>query len=235
MPRPELDHLALLVGLQDEFAATIPLVDPATPIPWLPRWRVSNLVVHLARIHHWAAAQARRQQETPLGRGPFVLDEFYAEYAKELRDTLAELGPDAVSWTLVGNGPASWWRRRQLHETLVHLHDLRAPVGLPVEVAPQVWADTVDEVVTVMQPRQVRLDRMAALPQRIALVADDAGAGWVFEAAETAGHETAVTVRGPARSLALLLWGRLRADDEALAVEGDRELLDDALGRRLTP
>ncbi|WP_346775008.1 hypothetical protein [Cellulomonas sp. IC4_254] len=44
-----------------------------------------------------------------------------------------------------------------------------------------------------------------------------------------------VTVAGPARALALLLWGRTTAADPALTVSGDRAALDAALGRPLTP
>jgi hypothetical protein len=44
-----------------------------------------------------------------------------------------------------------------------------------------------------------------------------------------------VTVAGPARALALLLWGRTPADDPAPTVTGDRAALDAALAGPLTP
>ncbi|KQY47659.1 maleylpyruvate isomerase family mycothiol-dependent enzyme [Cellulomonas sp. Root137] len=225
------DLLAVLGGLQDDFLATIPLVDPATRVPWCGRWRVKDLVVHLARIHHWAAGQARRRQETPLGRGPFVLEELYATCAAELRETLTELGPDAEAWTLLENGPASFWHRRQTHETLVHLWDLRTAGGLDLTVDAWLWADTVDEVVTVMQPRQERMGRMEPLAAPIELVADDAGRTWLLGGTT----HPAATVTGPADALALLLWGRATPDHPRLTVDGDAGALDDALGRRLTP
>jgi uncharacterized protein (TIGR03083 family) len=147
-----------------------------------------------------------------------------------------ELGPDAVGSTLLGPGPASFWRRRQLHETLVHLWDVRTPAGLGVDVAPEVWADTVDEVVTVMQPRQVRMGRMEPLPAPIALVATDVRAAWRTASVHDDHDKAAVEVRGPASDLALMLWGRRAPDDvPSLVVDGDRAVLDDALGRRLTP
>lgn len=223
-----LDHLAALARTQDAFLASIGEVDPATPIPWCGRWRVRHLVVHLGRIHHWAAAQAGRAREVPLGRGPFVLDEFYATHAAELRDALVRLG-DTEGWTLVGNGPASWWRRRQLHETLVHLWDLRASSGLPVPDDPALWSDTVDEVVTVMQPRQQAMGRMDALPAPVRLVATDCDRTWSLGGA----GEPAVTVTAPSRDLALLVWGR-RTPDE-VAVAGDAGALVHALAQRLTP
>lgn len=226
-----LTSLETLGELQGQFLATIPLVDPTTRVPWCGRWRVKDLVVHLARIHHWAAAQARRKQETPLGRGPFVLEDLYATCAAELRDTLTELGPDAVAWTLVENGPASFWHRRQTHETLVHLWDLRTAAGLDLTADPALWADTVDEVVTVMQPRQERMGRMEPLPAPVGLVADDAGRSWLLGGSGT----PSVSVSGPAEALALLLWGRTTPADGRLTVEGDAVALVDALSRRLTP
>ncbi|ADG75108.1 protein of unknown function DUF1503 [Cellulomonas flavigena DSM 20109] len=227
--------LATLGALQGDFLAGIGTVDPGTPVPWCGRWRVRNLVVHLGRIHHWAAGQARRRQETPLGRGPFVLDTFYAQQAAELRDTLAALDPDAPAWTLDDSGVVRFWHRRQVHETLVHLWDLRTAGGLPLDVPPALWADTVDEVVTVMHPRQVRMGRTAPLPGRIALHAQDAGRSWRTHADDDAPAAPVVEVHGPARSLALLLWGRLDAADPTLAVTGDRAALTSALGARLTP
>jgi len=225
------DLLAVLSGLQGDFLATIPLVDPTTPVPWCGRWRVKDLVVHLARVHHWAAAQARRRQETPLGRGPFELEELYAGCAAELRDTLTELGPDAVAWTLAENGPASFWHRRQTHETLVHLWDLRTAGRLDLSVEPRIWADTVDEVVTFMQPRQERMGRMEPLPAPVGLVAADTGRSWLLGGST----RPSATVSGPSEALALLLWGRATPADERLTVEGDTAALEDALGRRLTP
>ena len=233
MSAPALDHLALLARAQDAFLATIPRVDPDAAVPWCGRWRVRDLVVHLARIHHWAAAEARGVAEVPLGRGPFELERLYRDCAGELLGTLTELGPEAVGPTLLGRGPVAFWRRRQLHETLVHLWDLRTAGGLGVDVAPEVWADTVDEVVTVMQPRQVRLSRMPPLPTAIDLVATDADRRWRLST--PADGDAAVEVRGPASTLALLLWGRAGADDAALTVTGDRAALDDALAAPLTP
>jgi uncharacterized protein (TIGR03083 family) len=169
----------------------------------------------------------------PLGRGPFDLEPFYRRCATELRETLVEVGPDAVSSTLLGRGPASFWRRRQLHETLVHLWDLRTAGGLTLDVDAAVWADTVDEVVTVMQPRQVRMGRMEPLPVPIELRATDAGRAWRMETADDGAPQ--VQARGPASGLALMLWRRLSPEDASLVVDGDRALLRDALERRLTP
>ena len=204
-----------------------------------------HLVVHLGRIHHWAAGQARRCQETPLGRGPFDLDPFYAAQAAELRETLAALGPDATAWTLLGTGPASFWHRRQLHETVVHLHDLRA-AGLgsgpdaarePVDVPAAVWADGVDEVVRMFQPRQVRLGRVDPLPRTVRLVASDVGERWTLGAHEDGRRpdDPAATLAAPARELALLLWRRLTTAESGVRLDGDEAAVRAALAPGVVP
>lgn len=230
-----LDRLSLLAEAQEEFLATTRVVDPTTPVPWCGHWRVEHLVVHLSGVHHWATTQASGSPETPLGPGPFDLPALYERCALELRETLTDLGPDAPASTLVGPGLASFWHRRQLHETLVHLWDLRTATGASTEADPLVWADTVDEVVTVMQPRQVRLGRMARLDVGIELHAQDTGDRWLLDSSTSASTAPVAGVTGPAERLALLLWGRTTADDDALRVCGERPALDAALRASLTP
>ncbi len=233
-----IDYLPTLHRLQDEFLAEIPRVDPAARVPACAPWRVRNLVEHLARIHHWAAGQARRKQETPLGRGPFDLVELYGRCAAELRETLTQLDPVAPAWTLVGNGPVAFWHRRQTHETLVHLWDLKAAAGLAVEDAPELWADAVDEVATMFQPRQVALGRTPPLVDGVELVCDDAPGRWLLGAWQPDAPTTtaSATVTGPARMLALALWRRLTPDEAGLRVAGDVAAVDEALqAGRLTP
>ncbi|MCR6690410.1 hypothetical protein [Cellulomonas sp.] len=123
----------------------------------------------------------------------------------------------------------------------MHLWDLRASSDLPVDGDPHVWADAVDEVVTVMQPRQEAMGRMAPLPAPVHLVATDTGHDWLLgrrpDAADAPGGAPggtpAVTVRADARSLALLLWGRPTPD--AVTLDGDEDALEHALAQRLTP
>lgn len=236
---PRIDHLAALADYQAQFLATVEVADPTTPVPWCGRWRVKDLVVHLARVHHWAAAQARREQETPLGRGPFDLPRLYADCAAELRETLAELDPDARAWTLLDQGvpreeqrgTVRFWHRRQALETLVHLWDLRTAVGEPFDPGPEAWFDCLDEVVQIMHPRQVRMGRVAAPDVRIDLVPADGGMAVTLLADDDA--PTRCTVSGTTRDLALLVWGRLAVDH--VEVDGDRAGLERMLADGLTP
>lgn len=232
MTDADLDHLALLELVQRDFLDMIDLVPADTPVPTCGTWTVTDLVDHLAEIHHWAAAMARDEDDVPIERAGSPLAEHYARCAHEVTTTLADLGPDAPGRTLDGPGPASFWRRRQLHETLVHLWDLRSAAGLPLDAAPRVWADTVDEVLHVMQPRQVRLGRMPALDVAVDLDALDAGRTWRLGPADAPPR---VAVAGSAQALALLLWRRRGHGGPHVAVAGDARALDAVLEHALTP
>ncbi len=232
-----VDFLGTLHTMQDAFAATIPLVDLDAPVAGCPPWAAHDLVVHLAQVHHWAAAQARGAVETPLDADTDNLVDLYDACATELRTTFAELDPGAPATTLVGPGPVVFWHRRQVHETLVHLWDLRTAAGLDVEVEPEIWADGVDEIVTMFEPRQVRLGRIPPLARGVALAAADAPGRWLLGSHQPQAPVTVadVTVTGPAKSLALMLWHRIAPAEAGVLVSGDRSALDDALAAHITP
>jgi len=244
-----LDHLSLLARFQDDFLAAVPDADPAARVPACGDWTVRELVEHLAEVHHWAAGQARAKRGAPLGDGPFDLAPHYAAQAAELRATLAELDPDATGRVLahpkpMGPGPVRFWHRRQTHETLIHLHDLlAASVGTAslslVKAEPEVWADNVDEAITVLQPRQVGLGRMEPLRSPVAFVATDVAGPrtWVLGAPGERAEEVApdVVVSGPAEGIALTLWRRLTPAEAGLTVEGDRADLEAALEQAIVP
>ncbi|WP_413317847.1 maleylpyruvate isomerase N-terminal domain-containing protein [Agrococcus sp. 1P02AA] len=258
-----MDHLQPLARCQALFLATAQRADLETRVPWLGRWRVEQLVVHLARIHHWAAGQAQRRAEAPLGRGPFDVPRLYADCAAELREVLASLDPDAPAWALIDDGvpraaqrgTVRFWHRRQLHETLIHLWDLRTALGEPLHDAELggaaseagaasagIWLDCLEEVVTVMHPRQLRLERVAPPPAALVFAPTGPGVGadasWTLTGAPV-GAPT-VTIAGPPRALALLAWGRGVPEHDRLAadgveVHGDRALAEEILRAGITP
>ena len=236
MPTPD-DYFTTLVDLQAEFAAALKQADPDVPVPSCDDWSIGDLADHLAGVHHWAAAMARDEDEEPLPV-PLDLITAYEEQAAELRETLSALGPEATGRILNGltedgRGPVSFWFRRQVHETLVHLWDIRAALGLDApEATPELWADTVDEVLTVMYPRQIALKRTRKVVTRIELTATDIDQTWAIGAPNAVQK---VSVTGSARDLALLLWGRTTPRSAELTVTGDEAALAEALSRALVP
>ncbi|MGC3955134.1 MAG: maleylpyruvate isomerase family mycothiol-dependent enzyme [Propionicimonas sp.] len=235
------DQLTALGRYQDEFRATIGLVDPATPIPWCGDWRVADLVEHLTEIHHWAVAKASGAPEPPLTAEPADPAARYAHYAAELRDTLAGLDPDTPAWTLADQGlppeqhtgTVRFWHRRQALETLVHLWDLRTAGGLAFDPGAEAWLDCLDEVVSVMHPRQLRLGRIRPPAVRVHFQPEETERVWEVAGADPTA--SAVTVRGPAAALALLAWGRATLDDPRITIDGDRPGLAAVLSSGLTP
>ena len=133
MTHVTLDHLAALGDAQRRFLTTLTSADPESLVPTCAPWRVADLALHLGGVHWWASAMALGvdldPHEPTEPRDTSTLVAFYAWAAAQLRATLAVLGPDAPCATLLGPGHASFWRRRQLHETLVHLWDLQVAVG----------------------------------------------------------------------------------------------------------
>ncbi|WP_240930560.1 maleylpyruvate isomerase N-terminal domain-containing protein [Isoptericola sp. BMS4] len=239
--------LPLLERLQETFAQDVLGTAPDARVPACGDWRVRDLVVHLAGVHRWAAGMARRERVPDAVEAPdHELHDTYTAAAAELRETLGSTPLSAAAWTLLGDGTAEFWHRRQVHETLVHLHDLRV-AGLgsgpavarrrPVDVPAAVWADAVDEVVTLFQPRQVRLGRLAPLPATVALDATDTGDRRVLGAHEDgrAAARPAAAVAGPARDLALVLWGRLTTREAGLEVDGDADVVAEVLASPIVP
>ncbi|BDZ43197.1 hypothetical protein GCM10025865_24960 [Paraoerskovia sediminicola] len=235
-----LDRLSELARVQEAFADLAARTDPEAPVRFCGDWRVADLVLHLAGVHWWAAGMAvgvvLGGDDPARPRDTQDLDRVYRWAARHLHATLTELPADSRALTLDGRGTASFWHTRQLHETLIHLEDLRSaahPGGDGTDVQAQVWADAVDEVVDVLHPRQLRLGRATAPTRTVRLVADDVSRTWVLGPG-TSSPEVA-TVTGPARALALLLWRRGTPSDFDVRTDGDPEALADVLGQPLTP
>jgi len=111
-----------------------------------------------------------------------------------------------------------FWVRRQALETAVHRWDLLDATGARADLPADLAADGVDEVATMMYPRQVRLERIEPLAAAVGLVCTDAPQSSLIGAD---GVAPAATVSGPASDLLLLLWRRLPLDSPRLSVAGD--------------
>ncbi len=221
----------------------------AAEVPACPGWRVRDLVRHQAYVHGWAARHlaerpARVIEEADeaaiLGGGP-ADDELIASYRAGLDVLVAALrtadpAGDYPTF-LPAPSPLAFWARRQAHETAIHRFDAEAAWGRPDPLAafpPDFAADGVDELVTGFAARRRRTGPGKSLFIR----ALDANRAWYYEwpadgqrkaTRWAAGDEPPTAdcvLEGPASGVYLFLWNRCPAADAAIAVTGDRAILD---------
>jgi uncharacterized protein (TIGR03083 family) len=210
------DWLGALGAQTERFAAAVERGDLAAPISHCPGWTLLDLGDHLGGVHQWAAhavvSGTPDLDPAPSGAATTTeLAEWYRGHAAHLIEVLAGASPDASAWTFDEADPtAGFWRRRQVHETTLHVWDVEHALGEPSAIDPVLAWDGVLEVVDVMYPRQVRLGRVAPIPGQVLLVAAD-GPGRA-----TLGDGDPLEVRAPSEVLLRLLWHRADPADAGL-------------------
>ena len=236
------DRDFLLASLARDTAAFTDLLRAGAldaSVPRCPGWNLADLGDHLGGVHGWAHGIVTTGSPSDAPTAPPRRDEladWYAERAADLVAALSTADPAAPVWTF-GTPPrtVAFWIRRQPLETAVHLRDGREAVGRTAPIDPDLAASGVDEVVTMMFPRQVRLGRIPPLARGIRLeLSDRPGTSYVL-AGDGLDPEAAydATVRGTAEQVFLWLWRRL--DTAELSVEGDDAAVADAYATALTP
>lgn len=213
-----MDWIPLLSDATGRFADTAAAGDLDSPVPTCPGWSVADLVLHLGEVHLWAAHVV--VNGTPDGDGtydgePAGLVDWYRGTAHHLVDTLESRAVDAPAWTFGPDQVVSFWRRRQVHETLMHGYDALSAVGREAEwlIDPALAWDGVDEVATVFYPRQVRLERIAPLPGTLRLTATDVDAAPL----DIGSGNPVAELTGPSSYLLLALWKRAPVQDPVAA------------------
>ncbi|HTA09209.1 MAG TPA: maleylpyruvate isomerase family mycothiol-dependent enzyme [Streptosporangiaceae bacterium] len=232
--------------------------DPDLPVPTCPDWNLRQLATHVGRVHRWAAeiVSTRAAERIPFDSAP---DGTYPAGQAE-RAAWLNAGADRVIAAIMAAGdepvwafgrlaPASFWARRQSHETMVHRADAELAVGTDVVLDAGLAADGIDEwLASVTDPRyRQRGDGSGALPVGAALAVRATGAGpageWLISSTaaglrvqrdaarqlEAGGQHGArsadISVSGPADRLLLVLVRRRPSDDPAITVTGDGALL----------
>ncbi|GAB2767971.1 maleylpyruvate isomerase family mycothiol-dependent enzyme [Amycolatopsis magusensis] len=218
--------------------------DPATRVPTCPEWRLRDLVGHIGQAHRWAAGMVRTREPAavpdPLEADPPAdWTRWLTEGATELADAVRTTGADTTVTTLLGPGPAVFWLRRMLHDTVVHHADATLTTGRTTfEIAPDVATDALDEGLGLMSTpgaEKVKpgLAELAGNGEKLLLRAETTG--WLITRTPSgptcsrAVGDADVTVEGSERDLLLVVTRRLSPDQ--LTVTGDRALLDHWLSR----
>lgn len=209
------DWLGLLGAHTEGFADAISDADLDLPVSSCPGWALRDLVAHLGGVHRWATHcvvdgdPVVRPEAAPQQRPALIA--WYRHHASRLVDVLTATPADAPAWTLDDRDPTGlFWRRRQVHETVLHSWDVHDTLGRVPEAEPWLAWDGVLEVRDVMYPRQVRLGRVEPLSRGLRLVATDVAGD------TTIGDGEPVTVRGRAEALLRLLWHRADPDAEGV-------------------
>jgi uncharacterized protein (TIGR03083 family) len=136
-----------------------------------------------------------------------------------------------VAATFVGVRTAGWWRRRILHETLVHLWDAQAATGTPDPIDGDLATDGIDEYTEVSLRHSRRRPNRVYPAETLHLHRTDGPGEWMFARGATE-HEVVVThehgkgdaaVRGSGEQLLLWIWGRPVTDLEFF---GDAEVAE---------
>lgn len=225
------DWLRLLRTVTDRFAAVLDDGDLTAPVPACPGWDLADLGEHVGGIHQWAThAIVHGSPDGTMDAAPTTgLAEWYRARADVLHTSLAGRAADAPAWTF-GTRPhtAAFWRRRQVHEVLVHVWDAESSQATRAPLDRALAWDGVDEVATMFYPRQVRLGRSEPLPGTLRLVATDLDAEPVVLG--TGPTDEALEVRAPAADVLLMVWHR--ADPASYDVAPEAAAL---LRRALTP
>jgi uncharacterized protein (TIGR03083 family) len=232
------EHIAALRNDGELFAKAAAAVAPDAPIPTCPEWTMRDLVVHQGQVHRWATANVTHPSSEPadaaaaMGPEPddAMLVDWFRYGIQGLVDALESAEPDVACWAfMAAPSPLAFWARRQCHETGMHRADAESASG-PISPFPALVAvDGIDELLRAFITRPGgRLK--SETPRTLLARSTDTGDDWLVRISrddvvtDRAAGAADCTVSGGASDLHLFLWNRIGAD--ALAVEGDRSVLD---------
>jgi uncharacterized protein (TIGR03083 family) len=235
----------------ERIAEVLRAADPSTPVPTTPEWTLARLAEHVGHGQRWAATIVERRLVEPIPNAdiddarmpddPDGRTAWLVAGARRLADAVRDAGPDAPVWTWAADRTAGFWLRRITHDTLVHRLDAELAVGRAVELAPDIAADGVSDLLMVFEtlsgdhPDPI-LAGLRGTGQTLHFHATDAGLGEAGEwrarrdpsgVAWEHGHGRAdVAVRGRALDLLLLLSRRAAPGAVGVEILGDRAVLD---------
>jgi uncharacterized protein (TIGR03083 family) len=236
-----LDHVRI-VGHEAARLVAVARQGPLdAPVPGCPGWDVARLTGHLGRVHRWATASVTGRAEpdgTTLERPPSgdaVVD--WAEAAiAPLLDAL-RAAPVPGAWNFVGadDTDGSFWPRRMAVETSIHRWDVEDAVGGAAETSPldaALAAEGIGEGFTLMYPRHLAGRDGIGIGGSLHVHTADVEGEWMVRTddgvyrAEPGHQKGDVALRGPASSVLLVLYRRLRPGDGGTEVLGDAAVLD---------
>lgn len=206
--------------------------DLATPVPWLNRWKVRDVLAHLGGVHRWAdrIVTARSMDGPSFTKSKLdgaELVDWFEEGAAALTATLAAADPaDACpNFNPGSDKTVAWWIARQLHETTVHRWDVQAAVGEPDPIDAEPASEGVGEFLDTF----VRTRGKQTATGPFSIITTDEPAGWSVTLASKPGRvdiaegaaASGPALSGPAAEVLLVLWGRRPLDAADVEIVGD--------------
>ncbi len=214
------------------------------PVPSCPGWTVADLVAHTGVVH--------RHKTQIVGEGwmddmPEPADPPDSDLIAWFRDGLDEMlallaahdPAEPIATWLPEDQTVGFWYRRMACETVVHRIDAELAHGVVTPVDPDLAADGIDEILTVMMTGYPEWADFRALDHTVRVETTDTGHSWTLQSGffsgtspntgTTYGDEPTyvltedatpdTVVAGEAEDIFLFLWGR--RPDDGLAVAGD--------------
>jgi uncharacterized protein (TIGR03083 family) len=152
-PRPD-EFVAEIRSSTRTLVDIVRTQDPDLPIATCRGWSLRELAAHLGRVHRWAAeiVRTRAAQRIPFDAVPDSQypDERSAQPtwltggADRVIAAIADAGSAQV-WAFGTIAPATFWARRQAHETMVHRVDAELAARRAAVLDPALAADGIDE------------------------------------------------------------------------------------------
>jgi uncharacterized protein (TIGR03083 family) len=221
-------------------------LEPQAPVPTCPEWTVRDLITHVGTGHRWAAeiVEGRLQDPAPYvivnaPHDPQAWADWLTAGARRLAEAVGAAGPDRMVWTWQAEMTAGFWLRKLLHDELVHRFDVELAAGRLGDVAPDLAADGVSDllasIATLSRPDSgdPMFSGLVGAGETLQLQATDvslAAGEWFVERTPAGvswrhGHAPAdAAVRAPARELLLVLNRRITPSGKGVEITGDHAL-----------
>lgn len=238
--RDRHDHVDVIEREGRLFTAAIRAAGATAQVPTCPGWTIRDLVLHQGEVHRWATIVVRDALAKPsavpadhLGALPADGDlvPWFNDGVADLVATLTAAPDNLEAFRFLADppSPATFWARRQAHETEIHRVDAESALAMRTPIEIDTAIDGIDELLTGFVPR-AHMRLRTETPQTLAIAITDGPAVWhltISDAPAVTTRQDApadCTVRGPAEEVYLALWNRCGTN--ALSIEGDASLLD---------
>jgi uncharacterized protein (TIGR03083 family) len=202
------------------------------PVPTCPGWTVDDVVRHVAQVYEHKIASTELQREPdpwpparPAERDPV---EWLRDAHSRLLRMFRSHGPTDPSPTWdPEDQTVGFWARRMAHETAIHGADAELATGEATPLDPELAADGVGEILTVMLAGDwSEAPSPVSVGQRVAVLGGDRTwivtlNGMSVDVAEGAAEDVSATVGGDPSAVDLWLWGR--APEDAIETSGSAD------------